>query len=319
MANRIFIIPRRNDLAGMSLSLGDLAPNAGQKNSIYAGAHQNVYLQESIDALSTDTVVNSLAWVSGSLNTQLAAGGVDDDTTGGGDDVSAVAATTFGLAAYILDRVQDGGVALATASPMPFADANTIAQDIMDAAFAGNALTLTAINTIIANTAANSDLDGSSGNSRSFGSVEDVLRILSGEVYRLPALTILGEDSGGSAEFYTEATRQALVDAQTVSQVTAQGQFYAKGSFLSADDAGYRARPELVRTGALNLSLGSGVLSEYTSNATEVAVVNPSFAYSAGAVKPFRPRATFLDTSNVPATGLGILCRVYLNDGTNLG
>jgi len=313
MANRIYIVPRRNDLEGMLISLGDLHPNAGQKNSIYQGAHQNVYMVEGLDPLAA-TVVSSTSWVSGSRNTTLAADAVADDTTGGGNDVTAMAATTFGLAAYIKDRVQDGGTASAVAPQMPWADCNAIAQAIMTSAMAGGAMTLAGINTIILLTAVNSNLAGA-GISRSFGTVDDILRILSGEVYTLPELTIIENVLG---QFQTLAQRTVFTDAQTVAFITAQGQFEASGDFLAADAAGYRARASLVRTGSANISLASGKLAAYTTNTTMV-VLNPVYAYTAAAVTAIKTRATLLDTTAVPEAGTGILCHVYLNDGTNLG
>lgn len=316
MANRIFIIPRRNDLEGIILPLTDLRPNAGQKNSIYEGTHQNVYVPEALDRPGA-TVVNGVAYVSGSLNTTLDGthNDADDDTTGGGNDVTATQATAFGLAAYILDRVHGGGVALATAPPLTVANANNIATGILAAVEGGDSLTTTILSFLCNAEVADTDFDGAAANSRSFGTVEDVLRILSGETYRLPVLTILGEDSGGTSEFYALATREALVAAQTPAQITSQGQFYASGSFLTADDAGYKARPTLIQTGAFNISNAAGVLSHYKQN---VAILNPNNAYSAAAVTALKPRAVTLDGNNIPATGLHPVLAVYRNDGTAL-
>jgi len=320
MADRIFIIPRRNDLAGVGINLGDLHPNAGQKNSVYAGTHQNVYVAEALDQLGA-TVQNGLAWRSGSLNTDLTSvagyNDIDDDTTGGGDDVSATQLTSFGLAAYLFDRVDPGGAAGAGTNPMTVAQATTIAQTIMDVVDAGTALTLAAIDAILtaAPISAATDLDGAAANSDSFGSVRDILRILSGEIYRVPLLTILGDVSTGTGDFLGLAARQALVDAQTAAQVVSQGQFYSSGSFLAADDAGYRARPTLVPTGAFNSSNASGVVAGYKGNIT---VLNRDFAYTAGAVSTWRPRALALDTTVIPATGIWPAFAVYDQDGTAL-
>lgn len=318
MANRVFIVPRRNDLAGMNLSLTDVHPNAGQKNSIYDGVPQNIYVPESIDVAGA-TVVNGIAYISGSLNTTLAAANnnVDDDTTGGGNDVTATQETAFGLAAYLFDRVQGGGTALATAPPLPFADANTVAGLILADVLTGTNLDLARINAHLNATVANTDLNGASGNSRSFGSVEDIMRILSGEVYRLPLLTILGEHSGGTKEFYALATRQALVQAQTPAQVASQGQFYASGSFLAASDAGYRARPTLIRNGSINASLAEGVIEGYSA-AAGITVTNPSFAYNAADVTAWRPRAQRVTGANVPATGLDPAIHLYTDTGVCL-
>src|SRR3989344_4302099 len=119
MANRIYIIPRRNDLAGAGISLRDLKPNAGQKNSIYDGQHQNVYVAEPLDQAGA-TVVDGLVYVSGSKNTTLTANAVADDTTGGGNDVTAMQATSFGLASYLKDRVHRAGIAAAANGEFAF-------------------------------------------------------------------------------------------------------------------------------------------------------------------------------------------------------
>jgi hypothetical protein len=323
MADRVFIIPRRNDLAGMNLSLKDLRPNAGQKNNVYDGTHQNVYVAEGADQPGA-TVVNGLAYVSGSLHTTLVAGvhQIADDRTSvaaGGNNVQATQQTAFGLAAYLYDRVDPGGAAGAGTNPMTVAQANTLAANIMAAADAGNALTLAAINAILtaAPIGAATDLDGAAATSDSFGSVSDILRILAGEVYRLPALTILGDDTGGTSDFFGLAARQAIVAAQLATDVVTYGQFYASGGFLAATDAGYRARPTLVPTGAFNSSVVNGTVAGFAA-AAGVVVTNPNFAYNAADVTQWRPRAQTLALGNVAATGLGPAIRAYDQDGNNL-
>lgn len=312
MADRIYIVPLRNDLKGLGLSLTDLKPNAGQRNSIYDGEPQNVYLEESLDRPGT-TVVDGINYVSGPLNTTLTANAVADDTTGGGNDVTAMQETAFGLAAYLKDRVHRAGIAAAANGEFAFAECNAAAALILTDALAGTTLNLARINVHLAATVAQTDLTGASGNSKSFGSVEDIIRILSGEVYRLPVLTIIENVAG---QFRNLAERQALVAAQTPAQVASQGQFYASGGFLSAGDAGYRARPRLARTGALNLSVQSGVLSHYMGS---MSILNSnSYAYSAAAVTAWKPRAVGLTGTAIPSTGAGPLVAVYDADGNSL-
>ena len=312
MTNRIYIVPRRNDLVGVGLSLTDLKPNAGQKSSVYDGQHQNVYLAESMDPAGA-TVVNGVSYVSGSKNTTLTANAVADDTTGGGNDVNAMAATSFGLASYIKDRVHRAGIAVLANGEMTFAECNAVAALIVADALAGVTLNLARINVHLAATVANTDLDGAGGNSVSFGSVEDILRILSGEVYRLPQLTIIESAAGA---FQTLAQRAVFVAAQTPAMIAAQGQFAASGGFLSASDVGYVARPQLVRTGALNASLLSGVLSHYKG---AMAILNTNnYAYTAGEVTAWKPRAQDIGGTAIPTTGLSAPVTVYLNDGTVL-
>jgi len=314
MANRVFILPLRSDLAGVGLNLTDLKPNAGQKNSVYDGTPQNNYIAEMHDAEGV-TVVSGIAYVSGSLNTTLLAAHNDiaDDTTGGGNDVTATQQTCFGLAAYLFDRVQTGGGV--GAAPITIAQANTCAGLIEAAALAGNALTEAAINIILAaNIAGATTLRAAAGASLSFGTVGDILRILTGEIYRTPLLTILGTQAN---VFLALAGRQALVTAQTPAFITAQGQFYASGGFLAATDTGYRARPTLVPTGAFNISNAEGVIDGYKA-APGITVLNRNFAYTAATVTAIRPRARLLGGGNVAATGIGVAIGVYDDLGNAL-
>jgi len=311
MADRVFIIPLRNDLAGVGLNLGDLRPNAGQRNSIYEGTPQNVYVAEMLDVPGA-TTVSGVAYISGSLSTTLTADAVVDDTTGGGNDVTAMQATTFGLASYLKDRVQGGGTASAIAPQMPFADCNTVALQIMARVLAGQDIALSNINTLLSAAVADTDLDGAAALSKSFGTVSDILRILSGEIYRLPLLSIVESQVN---RFLDLAARQVIVAAQTAAMVAAQGQFYASGAFLDPTDAGYRACPSLVPTGAFNISNAAGVIAGYKGNIT---VLRREFAYSAGAVTAFRPRALLLGTGNVAATGIGPAIEVYNHLGVAL-
>jgi len=320
MADRVFIIPLRSDLAGVGLNLGDLHPNAGQRNSVYDGTPQNNYIAE-MDDRPGATVVNGTAYVSGSLSTTMAAAhnDIDDRTSvaAGANNVSATQATAFGLAAYFFDRVDPGGAGGAGTDPMTVANANAMAAAIITIAQAGGALTLAAINTALSTVVATTDLDGTAATSDSFGTVRDVLRILSGEIYRLPLLTILGDVRfGGTGDFWPRATRQAVVDAQLASDVVTYGQFYAAGDFLAATDSGYRARPTLVPTGAFNISNSLGVIAGYKQNITLLNSNN--FAYAAADVKAWKPRATNLAGTAIPATGIAPAIGVYNQDGTAL-
>ncbi len=315
MANRVFIIPLRSDLAGVGLNLGDLHPNAGQKNSVYDGEAQNAYISEMHDQEGA-TVVNGIAYVSGALNTTLLAAhnDIDDDSTGGGNDCSATQQTCFGLAAYLLDRVEQANAV--NDPPLTIAQANAAAGAIEAAALAGNPLTLAAINTLLVAAAGAGTELTNAGGTNSFGTVEDILRILSGEIYRLPLLTILSTIAGG-AGFRTLAQRQVLTAAQTPAQITTQGQFYASGGFLVAGDSGYRAKPTLVPTGAFNISNAAGKVFGYKQVTFRLENTN-DHAYAAANVLAWRPRATLLGTGNVAATGIGAAIGVYDQDGNAL-
>ena len=304
MATRIYIVPRRNDLVGLAIALTDLKPNAGQRNSIYDGQHQNVYVGESLDARGT-AVVNGLVYVSGPLNSSLTANAVADSTAGAGDDVTAMQTTTYGLAAYLKDRVHRAGEAAAANGELAFAECNTVADLITTDVEAGVTLDLARINVHLAATVAQTGLVAV-GTSKSFGTVEDIMRILSGEVYRLPALTIIENVAG---QFRSLAERAVFVAAQTAALVASQGQFYASGDFLAADDVGYRARPVLAHTGAVNASVLNGVLSHLKGNMT---ILNTTaFAYNAADVRSWKPRAVDADGNVLPTTGIHPAVAVY--------
>jgi len=320
MADRVFIIPLRSDLAGVGLNLGDLHPNAGQRNSIYDGTPQNNYIAEMSDRPGA-TVVSGVAYVSGSLTTTLAAAhnDIDDQTSAaaGAVNVSATQQTAFGLGAYIFDRVDPGGAGGAGTNPMTVAQANTMAAALVTIAQAGGALTLAAINTALSLVVATTDLDGAAANSDSFGTVREVLRIIAGEIYRLPLLTILGDASTGTSDFLGRVDRQVFVDAQLVTDVTTYGQFYAAGSFLDATDNGFRRRPNLVPTGSFNISNAQGVIAGYKA-VTFNMLNSHDHAYAATAVTAWHPRAVTLAGANIPATGVGAAIGAYDHLGTAL-
>lgn len=312
MADQAYIIPLRNDLDGMAMQVTDLHPSDSQRNYIYDPPAQAGYLKYSFDTTGA-TVVNGDAFVSGSLNTSPLAATADDDTTGGGADVVATTVTQFGLLAYIMDRVQPGGLAAATANIATPAEALSMADAILAIAAVGGALTLTAINAALAGVVADTDLAGA-GTSLSFGSVADILRILAGDGYRLPAFTILGDHSGGVAlAFWAQSTRQVLVDAQ---DIVANGgtTFGALGEYIVRGETGFRDIRALVLSGSIRISAGEGVLAGFADAAFDY--LNPLFDYLG--IGSRLPRARSIDGTVIPDTGVGAVCAVYDNAGNPL-
>ena len=303
---QVYIIPQRNDVAGMSLFLRDLWPRSSQRNLIYDPDGQTHYLNASLDFPGTTTTLAG-AYVSGSTNTAPITDAVADDTTGGGNDVLATQTTELGLAAYLRDRVQPGGVALATAGRMAIADAVTLAAAIRARALAGQVLNVAALNVVLSTVAlggtAATDLDGTAALSRSFGTVEEVLRVLQGEVYQATRFTIICNVAN---QFQTEAQRDVLVAAQ-ISATTGQT-FVSTGAFLTTGTAGFRNLPVYWRTSAMNASLGTGYLAELQTAQT---FLNPNFAYAAVDVTAVRPRAYDLGGTVLPATGVFRVVRAY--------
>lgn len=311
MANRVYLLPRRNDLEGAGIYVRDLRPNSSQRNLIYDGEGQTHYLGGGLEPVGATVFIGD-AYVSGPRNTTIAANVAADDTTGGGNDVQVHAVAHLGLTAYLQDRVHAGGVGNANADCFTAVQANAAAAAIALAAEAGNALTLAAINTLLSNQVAQSDLDGAAVNSKSFGTVVDVLRILAGEVYLLPRFTIITNDAN---QFRSLAERNVLVAAQNVA-ANGGTTFLSQGRFLTSTDAGFRGRPILARTQSFNGSNGGGHIATLKNN---VEFINPAYAYAAADVTPFRPRATALDgVTAIAATGIHPVVRAYDHLGNAL-
>lgn len=315
-----YVIPVRTDCPGAGLQVLDLVPNTSQKNSIYDGPGQTFYLHGA-DCPYT-TVVNGDAYVSGSRMTVLDTTADDatvQDTTGGGNNVRATAHAQFGLAAYLRERVQPGGLGLATADRMAPSDAQTLAVAIMSRVWNGLDIALADINTVLCTGAfggtASTDLTGT-GTSRSFGTVEDILRILSGEVYETPRYTIITNIVGGPAyQFQTLAQRNVFVAAQVTA--TTGKTFVSTGHFLTRSEAGFVDIAQIALTGEVLASAGAGYLSKGKGACT---FKNPSFAYSlAEATSMGKHPAVRWDGVLVPTTGYTAhLCRTYSNLGVAL-
>jgi len=310
MANQVYIVPLRNDLDGVNMQVTDLRPNTSQHNLIYDGEGQTGYLKWSMDVPGT-TVVDGDSFAGGSTFTKPITAVSADDTTGGGNDVSVAGVAEFGLEAYLRDRVHvnPGG----NDDSMTPAEAALVATDIRAAAAAGTAITLAVVNASLnANLAgADNDLEGTNGTS--FGTIEDILKILGGQVYRVRALSIISDNTDA---WLGLTARQVIVDAQTPAQILSQGQFYAQGAFLSSGDPGFRNVRPILRSGYVNISNGTGVLAAY--KAATFGWQNPNFAYNAADVTVLRPRATGISGTAVAATGVGAAFALYDHLGNAL-
>jgi hypothetical protein len=306
MANQVFIIPRRNDLDGMNIQVTDLRPNTSQRNLIYDGEGQSGYLKWSLDTPGlTQTVGDS--WNGGSTQTQpLVALVPGQTTTAGPADVGIPGVAEFGLAAYLLERVDAGGIGV----PLTPGQATIAANAIFANVEAGTPPTLANIDAVL-----NALVPGTGlASGLSFGTVEDVLRMLRGEVYRLRAQTIITD--APLVVFLALGIRQGLVAAQTLGDIATQGQFYAQGAFLEAGEPGFRDFRPILRTGSLNISSGEGVLAGLKGN---LDWNNPNFAYTAAAVTAWTPRATTLDPATpLPANGIAPAVYVCDNQGNFL-
>lgn len=259
---KAYLVVARNDIDNNMLQVLDLQPNTSQRNPIYEGAGQTGYLAY---ALQNDVV---------------AAYGVG----GGGEDT--MTGDTYGLAAYLVDNVKDldnGDVILTPAR------ANAIAGGIEAAITAGTALTLAAIDALI-QAATGGALSGLTADT-STGTVEQVLRICGGEVYKVTDASIMS----GPASAWLEPAGTHTPIGGFVVPVVVNG--------VTTYPSDWRNVRIFVDTGMLHLSRASGHLSALAA-ATYV-WENPSFTYGAGGT------GQFIDGTAIPATHIGRALVVY--------
>jgi len=152
-----FICKRRSDIPNGVLQVTDLWPNASQRNQ------------------SIDPKPQGPRYVSAPVSNTVAL-----SSTGATQRYFGTAQS--GLAAYIIANVATGAGAAFTP-----AQANAAATALIAAMAAGSVLNLAAINVILAAAAAGSALTAGG----STGAVTDVLRILAGATYTVPAGTVV--------------------------------------------------------------------------------------------------------------------------------
>jgi len=148
-----YIIMRRTDIPNGVLQVDDLKPNDSQRNYTLDPPGQSGYVRQ---IPASETVV----------------------TTGAGPILTVRDAC--GLAAYLIDNVEDSSGTALTA-----AVANAAGAALIAAAQSGSALDLATVNAILvtAGATAGTDLEGGT----STGLLTEVLGILSGAKYQLPA------------------------------------------------------------------------------------------------------------------------------------
>ena len=151
-----FICLARTDIPDSTLQVTDLWPNKSQTNPVIdPPAVGPLY----INAVTTATVTLSGAF--------------------------AFTKAVAGLAAYLVANVQ----ALGAGAALTPTEANTAAAAIIAAMRAGSALSLAAINALLVAAAGAGTELTTAGGSLSTGAVSDVLRILAGIAYTVPAGT----------------------------------------------------------------------------------------------------------------------------------
>lgn len=257
-----YICVARNDLDANGLQVLDLKPNDSQRNYIYDGQGQTSYLSFLVQH---DTVATHDAGA-GVLHTE---------------------ALYYGLAAYLIDNVDDQTAGHHT---LTAGKANAISALILTRQGLGQSLTLATINAcIVAGGAVGSGLtNGTPAGSQSVGSVADVLSICQGLVYRLPANSVISDAAGVFHNPHVPV-----------------------GAWAVQGDSDYRAMKAFEATGELLISCASGVLSHLKTSA--YVWLNPLFTYGAAGTALLANGVT-----HIAATGAARAVVVYDKDGNVL-
>ena len=207
MASQAHIVRIRSDLGSGAFQVTDLAPNSSQR-SIYEPQGQSGY-----------------------LNPQYQNDDVSDSVT-----ANVTTAALNGIAAYVVDVVANGD----DGNGITGANADDIATAFIALAAAGSSMQLadlnSAMDTVLSTSA--TSLTAASGTD-SVGSVKNLMRIMAGEVYTVPADTAVNGGTGfkGSAD----------------------------GAF-DADASADRGWKTIYSTGALQISCGGGVLASFAGS-----------------------------------------------------
>jgi hypothetical protein len=198
-----FICLARTDIPDSVLQVTDLWPNKSQYNPSVDPAPSG---PKYINAPVTNNVVL---------------------TTAG--DVKTFTAAKVGLAAYLLANVQQDGVGGIAMTPT---QGNVAAAALIAAMRAGSVLNLAAINVIlVAACGAGTELTNAGG-SLSTGAVSDVLRILSGTPYEVPAGTqIQGAGPIFTVQASAAAWNAANFDSAFHDVLPTDSSFYTSLSF----------------------------------------------------------------------------------------
>ena len=245
------------------------------------------------------------------------------------------AAITYGLSAYFLDTVEVAGTDRAITTAM----ANFMAADIEAQAAAGGVLTAAWVN---ARLVVRCGVATALGEGAGTATLEEILRILAGERYRLPANAVLEDGvpnfiGARRGAFVTAPSVELAASVRTtrtwsegaVTTIDTEGPVRGRSSQApmshlrpgeprtapvqtDTDDVNFNAVRQIVDTGDLHLSATNGALAELKSAAFTFINRN-AFAYSAAeaAANPTWMRAADLSTTAIPATGIYPAVVVY--------
>lgn len=217
MANNAYICRIRTDLGSGAFQILDLLPNASQRSLIYEPNPQTGYLPPI----------------------------AENDAVTGATAANVTTSILRGLAAYLVDNVAQQ----LAADP---ADGNGLSEAIADASAAailalrnaGSPITLAAVaNALSNNGVADALADTTLTTGNSVGSLEELLKIVAGGKYIVPAGTTVNSGAAykGSADGY-------FADS------------------LAKTNEQYAIYQEFFATGALQISCGEGTLAAFASS-----------------------------------------------------
>jgi hypothetical protein len=220
MSSKAYAVQLRNDLPSGLMQVLDLRPNTSQRNAIYEGEGKTGYISNSqaVD-LSAPTLGND----------------------GGGNKTFDGEST--GLVAYLIERVHNNVAAADTHLTVAQAQkcASLIIADVLNGTDIDSARITVHLTAICGGAV---DLVGNAD--ESWGSVEDVVKILAGHSYTIADGSIFALVAAN--EFQTEAERTATAgSSQTGSFATFSGKQVYQGS-------------------SFNNSIANGNLSQYVSS-----------------------------------------------------
>jgi hypothetical protein len=285
MANRAYIVLRRSDLPDNFLEVLDLQPNTSQRRFPYETYGQTLYLSQFL----LDGV---------NLAVQLLGAG---PITFDGDN--------YGLSTYLVDNIENSGTV--NDPPLTAAEATQIAGLIEADAAAGTILDAATIDAHINTPAGVTGAGLAVGNSS--GSVEDILRILSGERYKVDAGATVGDATptfvpGRRGYFTTGIGRLADVPGPGGRKSTDPVFIVPPATQGPTEDLNHIYVRRLYNTGDLHRSALLGVLAQLKG--PTFTFLNPSESYGTGG------SAIDLSGTAIPADGVFAAVQIYADDGT---
>jgi len=160
---QLFVTLRRADIPAGTLAINDLTPTAFMRTPGLSPVTQGPYYCRPLQNETSRTVTTA--------------------------NVTTFVTSAKGLTAYLLTHVEAAGLDVSTGG-LTVAQAAEMATDIIAAMRAGDTLDLAAIDALIAAVLADTELSDDGG-SNSTGSVADVMAILSGQEFTVPAGTVI--------------------------------------------------------------------------------------------------------------------------------